>query len=349
MRKDPFRLHRLALAPFLDSDQPVDFPSLLTEAEEDGINNFLQFLIFNGLAPLWHEALINYGQQNKVDSIFTEKLYQVRLTAEASYLMQKKTLLRVNDTLTSAGIKYAVFKGAHIRELVYENPALRPCTDIDVLVSKQNRDAAINSLKNIGLDYKPMSKNISHEATLIDGTVNVDLHWHIMRPGRMRIEMTELLLNNSKKLEGFVGLSDTASLYVMLVHPVFTKYATAPQSTLIRLVDISRWIKIRQIDWGSVYFLLEQAGNCTAAWIMLEWLKILTQVKPPEPFIERIYPGRLRSNYMKHWIINDLSSRYLNHPIITQVAFTLPAHDKFSDASRAVIQLINDNISAKKT
>ena len=347
MRKDPFRLHKLALAPFLESAQPFDFPSLLFEANKDRSNDFLQFLIFNGMAPLWHDALINSHQGSEIDDDFLEKLRQVRLTAEANYLTQKKTLVKINKTFTSSGIKYAIFKGALIREQVYKNPALRPCTDIDVLISKQDRDAAIHVLKNSGMHYKPETMNISHEATFIDGTVNIDLHWHILRPSRMRREMTKLLLENTEELDEFVGLNEAASLYVMLIHPIFTKYATAPQSTLIRLVDILRWIKIHQIDWDSVYYLLKQAGNCTAAWIMLQWLNILTRVKPPQYFIEQINPGKLRSNYLRHWLSQDFSSRYLNHPLIIQIAFTLPAHDKFSDASRVVMQQIYDNLFAK--
>ena len=348
MRKDPFRLHKLALAPFLESDHPVDFPSLLAEADKEGNNDFLKFLIHNGLAPLWHEALTNRIQKDKVDPVFTEKLRQVRLTAEANYLLQKKSLKKIHDTLTSAGIKYAVFKGAVTRELVYEKPALRPCTDIDVLISTNDRDTAIQALITSGMNYKHDEINISHECTFFDGVVQIDFHWHIMRPDRMRLEMTELLLNNSELLDEFVGLGGPENMFVILVHPVFAKYATAPQSLLIRLIDLMRFINLRQFDWDRVNALLDTAGNCTAAWIMSEWLQVLTSDSPPRSLIERIQPGKLRSKYLQYWISNNLSSRYINHPIITQFAFTLPAQDNFSDASRFLIQLLKRNLSSKK-
>ena len=336
MRKDPFRLHRLALAPFLDSDQHVDFTSLLTKAEEEGINNFLQFLIFNGLAPLWHEALANAGQENIIDPVFLEKLRQVHLTAEANYLMQKKTLQKVHGELTLAGIKYVVFKGALIREQVYENPALRPCTDIDVLVAKQDRDAAIQALKNVGMDYKPDAKNISHEATLIDGPVHIDLHWQILRPGRMRVDMTESILKDARINNGFVGLRDEASIFVMLVHPAFTKHVCNPYASLIRIIDLMRWIQFRSVNWEDIFGLCEKAGVKTAAWATIYWMNLLIRDETLVLFLKRLAPNTFQRKYLEFWINNNLPSRFVNKNNFVRIFFSLAIQDSFSDSLKTL-------------
>ena len=336
MRKDPFRLHKLALAPFLESEQPVDFPALLAEAEKDRTKDFQQFLIFNGLAPLWHEAITTAGLENVINSEFVEKLRQVRLTAEANYLMQKKTLLRVHDTLNSAGIKYAVFKGAHIREFVYGNTALRPCTDIDVLVSIINPDEAIHALKNIGMEYKPEVRNISHEATLIDGPVQVDLHWHIMRPSRMRVDMTKALLVNAKINNGFMGLRDEASIFIMLAHPAFTKHVCNPYASLIRIIDLIRWIQFRPVNWEDVIELCEKAGVKTAAWATTYWINLLTEEKTLAKYLYRLAPNSFQRKYLEFWINNNLPSRLVTTNNLVRLFFSLAIQDSFGDSIKTL-------------
>lgn len=42
------------------------------------------------------------------------------------------------------------------------------------------------------------------------------------------------------------ALSAAGPLFVALVHPVFAKYATDPQSTLIRMLDLCRQLAPRQ-------------------------------------------------------------------------------------------------------
>ena len=336
MRKDPFRLHKLALAPFLESDQPVDFPALLFEADKDRSNDFLQFLIFNGMAPLWHDALINSPQGNEIDADFLEKLRQVRLTAEANYLMQKKTLQKVHETLTSAGINYAVFKGVHIRELVYENPAMRPCTDIDVLVSNHDRVAAIHALDNIGMEYRPVAKNISHEATLVDGPIHVDLHWHIMRPSRMRVDMTESLLDNAKINNGFLGLRDESSIFVMLVHPAFTKHVCNPHATLIRIVDLIRWIQFRSVVWEDIFELCEKAGVKTAAWATMYWAYLLTKNEVLGKHISCLAPNKIQRKYLEYCISNNLPTKLVTQKQLVRFMFSLTIHDSLKDCMRVL-------------
>jgi hypothetical protein len=122
----------------------------------------------------------------------------------------------------------------------------------------------------------------------------------------------------------------------MLVHPVITKYCTTPYSSVIRLLDIVLWMERQQPDWVGVAELLERAGLKTAAWIMLEWLRQLTGKLPPEEFMQVISPGKWRQRYLARWIAGNYSTRLLDRPLLIQLAFTLPAHDRFGDALRAV-------------
>ncbi len=194
----------------------------------------------------------------------------------------------------------------------------------------------------------PDPENISHEISLVKGGISIDLHWDIMRPGRTRIPMTEILLKTRKEFPTHWGLDNDATLFLMLVHPVFTKYSTTPHSTLIRIVDLAHWIETKEPDWEQIESWLEDAGVRTAAWITLEWLRQLAQITPPASFMECIQPGKLRINYLRYWIKKNLSSRLINYPRLIQITFTLPAHDKFSDAMQAITTLLKEKLSASK-
>jgi len=193
-------------------------------------------------------------------------------------------------------------------------------------------------MKRIGITCNP--ENISHELTLNKGGIYIDLHWDIMRPGRTRIPMTETLLKTRIDFPSHWGLSSEASLFLMLAHPVFTKYSTTRYSSLIRIVDLTHWIEIKRLDWEQLYNWLEEAGMQTAAWITLVWLRQLTEVLTPGFFINKIKPGNLKSIYLKHWIKENYSSKLLEHPLWIQAAFTLPAHDNISDVIHAITNII---------
>jgi len=335
---DHYRMHRLALLPLV-AEQPQHVfervGSAFPPAKEE---QFLTFILQQGLGPLWHEAL-KECEPPLFSTNFRETLKAARLKDTARYLRQFHTIKKVDDLFRAESISYAVFKGAHIRELVYSVPAVRPACDIDILISKDDQETAIKALVSTGYTFRPLAENISHEATLTDGHVSIDLHWDIMRPGRTRKDMTDELLAARKEFAGYWGLNDEATLFIMLVHPVITKYLNSPNASLMRMVDLAYWVEERQPDWVKVYSLLKQTGLCTAAWTMLEWLKTVSGIDPPPSFMEKTDPGPFKSRYLRHWIRKDYSTRFFNNSTIIKVAFTLPLHDKVSDAMRAIRSL----------
>ena len=73
---------------------------------------------------------------------------------------------------------------------------------------------------------------------------------------------------------------------------------------------------------------------------------MLTGTALPHSFTDRIKPGRARAWYLSIWLKNNLSTRLLNHPLLIQTGFTLPAHDTFSDAVRSVKQIAQEKKKA---
>lgn len=335
MKAFSYPLHRAALLPLLGSTGAGLSPEFLTTLREQGEAAFADFILSQGLAPLWHERLVSVTE-SPFSSDFHQQLKAERFNATAIYLMQRNALATIRTALEGKGIAHAVYKGAHLRELLYHQPALRVAADIDLLVQPEDRFAAVEALIQVGFGAVINPEIISHELTLSKGYVDIDLHWDILRPGRTRIPLAVEFVRQGQDFTSHWGPSADASLFLMLVHPVITKYCTTPHSSVIRLLDILLWMERGKPDWSAVAELLDRAGLKTAAWVMLEWLRLLTDRRPPEDFMRQISPAPLRRRYLAWWVAGNYSTRLLDHSWLIKLAFTLPAHDRFADAWRAV-------------
>jgi len=345
LKSDPFYLHCLALRPFIQNTEGFDLDATLWEIEESGPDNFLSFLQEQGLTPLWHGVLSTiHPLPARLESMM-EKLHLDRLNAVANYMMQKHTILKVHAAFTDAGITYAVFKGTQVRELVHAEPALRPASDIDILIDKNSREHAIQVLARIGMRKIVTPDNLSHECTFMDNTVQIDLHWHVLRPGRLSPGMTQILLNQPQWINGFYGLNDDATLFVMLIHPAFAKYVCSPYATLNRMIDLYFWMHQRPCNWDKIFAWARQAGVRTAVWATLYWLNLLTRDLALTDILRKFQPGALRHRYLGYWIDHNLPTRWIRHRQLLRFGFTLGLHDNIGGIMRFLMSIIKIKFS----
>lgn len=310
-------------------------PAACWAALEGGGTHFLDFVLSQDLGPLWHHCLLSGGLLESVPPATVNALRAARMSAAVGYLSQRAALERIDQLFTAKDIPYLVMKGVYVRECVYPDAALRPAGDIDVLVSPEDRQRAARALLDAGYTYHEDPVTISHEALFTLGKVDVDLHWHVMRPGRTRSNMTEGFLARRHRVNGVWGMSDNDALFTMLTHPAFFKYVCSPKMGLGRVADFLLWIQRREINWPTVLQLLENAGLKAAAWTMLSWFRMLAQpetAKIMDAWLVTLRPSRLRAAYLHAWVRHDLPTRWLQRPLLIQLGFTLFMHDRPTDA-----------------
>ncbi len=312
---------------------------MLQEITASGASDFANFLRNQKMASFWYAFIAGQDAADEIAPGFVDALKQARLAGAALYLGQKFVLRELDGLFASQGIVYATIKGAHVRELVYVDPALRSAQDIDILIGPDQREAAARALVGAGFRLHVDADNISHEATFTRGAIAIDLHWDILRPGRTRIEMAPSLLSRRQRVNDFWGLGDLDAVFVMLVHPGFSKYVCSPSMGLISVVDFVLWLRKRHVDWDTVADRLNETGMKAAAWTVLKWFAML--VKPedlpvPASFIAQIRPGPARSGYLAYWLEHDLPTRWFDKPLLIQLGFTLFLHDRPSDAGHAI-------------
>lgn len=334
-QRDPYQFHRAALIPVLPGATDTDIEHSCLALKTLGEMPFAEFLCRQGLAPLWDERIEQYPGQLPLTPKFTELIHQVRLHDTGAYLIQRHSLGRVREILDEAKVVHLVIKGAHTREAYYATPALRPATDIDVLVCPGDKLLAIKAFQAQGFEFYGEPDTISHEASLLKGKTSIDLHWDILRPGRTRQNMVDTLLDSRVDHDSHWGMSADGTLFMMLAHPVFAKYTTTPHATLVRLVDLALLLARQPEAAPEAERLLKMAGLRTAGWITAQWLHLLTGSAALAALAAALRPGALRQLWLQSWLANDRSSQLLEKPQAIQLGFTLPAHDRLSDALRA--------------
>jgi hypothetical protein len=327
---DPYRFQRLALLATRDSLPISQIRIALQSLSETEQQQLLVLIIEQGLQFFWLESLHELSDLPFI-SAWRKVLKEQCFKDTTRYLAQKKAILELDRLFTIEKIPYAVIKGAHVREVVYPIPACRPSVDIDILVSPAVKLKAVNSLCAKGYTLFANWANVSHEVTLIKDNVHLDLHWHIMRPGRTRANLTELFLQSRQRCGFFWALDNDMTLLVMLTHPVFTEYSTGPQSSIVKLLDLRKWIIKKEIAWEKLLHILDDAGLKTATWITSTILADLTGCLLPSFVRDAISPSDLKRFFLKLWLDQNLSSRLADYPIFPKYVFTLLAHDSVSD------------------
>jgi hypothetical protein len=229
--------------------------------------------------------------------------------------------------------------GAGNRLLLYSNPALRACYDIDLLVARDDRIRAASLLANAGFTGHPNIANIGHELKFSRSAVDVDLHWGLLREGRLKNDNISELLDRRRRVNDTWMLSSEDALITLLVHPAFAKHLGGWEMGLHRVVDIVLWLNSQPYDWHTVRTRLGDNGVRTAAWATLRWVATLAAQNMPfklESMLSDLQPGSLRRIWIDRWLRSDLPGRTSRMHWARLLGFSLFLHDTPADAYRAL-------------
>ena len=203
----------------------------------------------------------------------------------------------------------------------------------------EDRVRASSAIAEAGFTAIPDALNISHELVLSKGVVDVDLHWQLLREGRLRSDCAVDMLSRRRRENEMWMLNAEDAFFVLLVHPAFAKHLAGWGMGLHRVADIVAWLRMQSFDWQVVRARLVQNGVQTAAWATLRWVQMLAhpnELPGMDAMMSEIRPGRLRRAWVDRWLRHDLSERTSNAHWARLVGFSLFLHDTPADAVRAL-------------
>jgi hypothetical protein len=259
----------------------VDWDALVDAAE------------FHGLGPILSCALDRACPELVPENIAGRLRSSYRDSAKR-HLIFTVGLLALLDSFESEGIAVVVLKGPALAESLYPDPALRPCSDLDLMVRKQDVPGALRVLTREG--YKmdahlariPLQTLLGIHSELVlrqERAAPVDLHWDIgLADGSFRFD-PEILWRSLRPLR--IGKREVSSLspeslmLFLCVHG-----ARHLWSRLQWMGDVARLART-QPDWDVILDLATEAGCGTPLFLGLLLAQELLAAPIPDAILER--------------------------------------------------------------
>jgi hypothetical protein len=158
-----------------------DWSATATRAEQERLAPILYVALRGGAAP----------------APVLARLRAAWLAAERQHHFGGRQLREIVAALGGAGIPTILLKGPALAADYYPDPALRPFTDLDLLVRRGDREAAMRVLWELGYTHGSPGRSLAHElehapaacfaAPGEPSRLPVDLHWDcVAHPGGSR-------------------------------------------------------------------------------------------------------------------------------------------------------------------
>lgn len=105
---------------------------------------------------------------------------------------REKLMAEAVAAMAAVQVRVAPIKGIAYTERIYGDPALRPMTDMDLLVPRAEQRRAIEALEALGyvcVDTYRDAPELHHAVTFRRDDSNIDLHHTIVQPSRSRFDL----------------------------------------------------------------------------------------------------------------------------------------------------------------
>jgi hypothetical protein len=282
----------------------------LLEIPDIDWNVFLEKARIEGISPLVFSRLPGLAEHYDIPEYVTEELkkdYYLSATKNALIFEELKNVLSL---FNQKRLQVIVMKGAALAETVYGNPALRPMSDVDLLVKKENLHQIDELLKKLGysqadrsvddvdftstylttLDYRSPAKN----------SPSFHVHWHFVNstiPNESyinHIKMDDIwqdaVKTNIADIETWV-----MSPHHLLIH--LSEHALRVTHSLSRLsyfCDIDRAINYygKDLDWNLLIQDTIRFNLNKMVYTTLYFSAYFIKAKVPEDILAKLKPKR---------------------------------------------------------
>ena len=195
-------------------------------------------------------------------------------------------LLRLLGVSEAASIPLVPFKGPVLAWSLYENPALREMSDLDVLVRPRDADRAIGLLRSHG--YRPQFPCVdrrffgaNQEMPLVreDGQVAVDLHWGLL-PRYFPLDASAFFERLAPEpIAGRQVLTFCPEDLLLFLCLHGSKHGW---TSLAWLCDIARLLDRRPVNWDDVLTRAQASHVSRCLWLGLTLARDLLGAAAPE-------------------------------------------------------------------
>ncbi len=224
------------------------------------VPGFLETLRQNRLTPLLYHTMTQFPGREVGEVPHLEELRRDYLAVLRLHKIQERETHHLLEVLGYAGVEVIVLKGADICQRLYDHPACRPMSDVDVLIPPAAREKAQAALFRSGytrmprdLDLRPgFNARFGWEEMYASSRSTefwVDLHWEIQEMGTLyRLPYDALRARAQPGRVGSLAMLVLCPEHLLIHLGVHTldEWENAP---LLKIVDLERALAMLPLDW----------------------------------------------------------------------------------------------------
>ena len=318
------------------SESGLDWPRLISKASRHGVAQFL-YLHLSKLDEIW----------SVIPEKLKDKLKQYYYKIQARNWLLQQELNKVISLLNQSSVQVIVLKGASLLESVYKNIALRPMSDVDLLVERKNLSRAKSILQDMGyhkpnfLDHESLEKFGGEIHLYREGGVFLDIHASLYQYERFRnifkIDLDGELWSKSRMLATREGEIRILNPTYLIMHLCMHHAIAHSFVGLFRFCDLREAILAYQqdINWQD---LVSKASKYKIKKIVYYNLVLMQDLFGPvvtEDILES-----LKSNKTQEIIISkrEVLSLPDKEPRLKKTIYQLFLMDKFLDIPQIALK-----------
>lgn len=264
----------------------------------------------HGVAPLLYHRLKQADASSELPVEVWGELQALYLRSAATNGSMYRDLAEALTCLQASGIAVIVLKGGYLARHVYDNIALRPMGDFDLLVKEADLLKANDLLVELGYrvsrnaDTEALIAKYYHLPPLIKAgkiPVGIELHWKLERPSaRFKIDTEELWRRAQPAAFGESRASALCPEDLLLHLCIHASYHHQFRFGLRALCDIAEIIRNyhNRLDWELLCERADDWGAAKCVYLTLSLAAKLLEANVPHDVLQRLMPMELKHSFV---------------------------------------------------
>ena len=296
-------------------------PNVSLDAKLRGINvdawrELVDQAIWHGVAPLLHYRLARF--ENLVippeQHIRLRDLYHHCLLKNRAILEQLTEIVRET---TEAGYSVLFLKGAYLAHCVYEEAALRPTGDIDLLARSQDAEGVQRHLETLGYRYAAGTKAIDYTGlhhlrpvSRVD-SVNIEVHHDLAPAGAPFVhDFIELFSRSTHTRVGDLDLPHPVADDLLLHVCTHAAYNDEFRLGLAAACDIDAVVHRlgHQLDWDRLIQTANSDGPSHFVYAALRLAQVLLETPIPDHVVASLHHDQADDEVLEAVFVYVLST-----------------------------------------
>lgn len=256
----------------------------------------------HGLEPILFHNLKQIRSRLDIPAGIWQELHRRYFVSASRNIFLYRQLLHLLDIFNREGIPVILLKGAHLAELIYKNPALRPMLDIDLLVKHGDLARVHTFLLQEGYDSSEQNQGTAFEHLapyLKKGAVRLEIHFHITEPPfSMHFDIASLWERARKETFQNVSVLTLSPEDLLLHLCIHTSIHHGFDNGLLPYLDIALALEHYQekLDWDKLWTRAKNWGMDRSVYLMLALTGRLLGHPMPKPVVQDMPPDQETQN-----------------------------------------------------